>query len=115
MGKHGQLVMGPAGSGKSTYCQVINEHCEVSKRRVHVINLDPAAEDFPYPVAADIRELIRASDAADLLGLGPNGALLFCIDYLAQNVDWLTAILGDYEDDYIVLDCPGNREYYCAN
>ena len=27
MGKHAQLVIGPAGSGKSTFCRTIQEHC----------------------------------------------------------------------------------------
>jgi hypothetical protein len=58
MGKHAQLVIGPAGSGKSTYCDAIRKHCEDIKRTVHVINLDPAAEEFAYPVSIDIKELI---------------------------------------------------------
>lgn len=51
MGRYGQLVMGPAGAGKSTYCAAIERHCENAQRRVHVVNLDPAAEHFDYPVA----------------------------------------------------------------
>lgn len=51
----GQMVMGPAGTGKSTYCRVIQEHCQNVKRTVHVVNLDPAAEKFDYEVAFDIR------------------------------------------------------------
>lgn len=49
------MVMGPAGTGKSTYCKVIQEHCQNSRRSVHVVNLDPAAETFEYEVAFDIR------------------------------------------------------------
>lgn len=47
--------MGPAGTGKSTYCKVIQEHCQNTRRSVHVVNLDPAAETFEYDVAFDIR------------------------------------------------------------
>lgn len=36
MGRYGQLVMGPAGAGKSTYCSVIQRHCENTRRSVHV-------------------------------------------------------------------------------
>ena len=46
--RYGQIVMGPAGSGKSTYCSTLVKHAENCKRRVHVINLDPAAETFEY-------------------------------------------------------------------
>lgn len=49
------MVMGPAGTGKSTYCKVMQEHCQNSRRSVHVVNLDPAAEAFEYEVAFDIR------------------------------------------------------------
>jgi adenylate kinase family enzyme len=59
MVRYAQLVMGPAGSGKSTYCDYIVKHCEILHRSVRVINLDPAAEHFLYPVSADIRDLIQ--------------------------------------------------------
>lgn len=49
------MVMGPAGTGKSTYCKVMQEHCQNVRRSVHVVNLDPAAESFDYDVAFDIR------------------------------------------------------------
>lgn len=41
--------------------------------------------------------------------LGPNGALLFCIDYLIQNQEWLTKQLDEIvrQDDYVIFDCPG--------
>lgn len=54
MGKYGQLVMGPAGAGKSTYCTTMQKHCETTKRSAHVVNLDPAAEIFEYPVSIGI-------------------------------------------------------------
>ncbi|ESO84650.1 hypothetical protein LOTGIDRAFT_204706 [Lottia gigantea] len=114
MPRYGQLVIGPAGSGKSTYCSNIVKHCEVLRRTVHVVNLDPAAEHFDYPVLADIRELINVDDAMedDSLRFGPNGGLVFCMEYLAQNFDWLHEQLDDIEDDYILFDCPGQIELY---
>ena len=27
--------------------------------------------------------------------------------YLLQNMDWLDEELGDYDSDYIIIDCPG--------
>ena len=50
MGKHAQVVIGGAGAGKSTFCKTVAEWCSVSKRPVHVVNLDPAAESFGYNV-----------------------------------------------------------------
>ena len=27
--------------------------------------------------------------------------------YLLQNMDWLEEEVGEYEDDYLIIDCPG--------
>lgn len=46
------------------------------------------------------------------LHLGPNGGLVFCMEYLDQNLDWLDSALGDSEGDYVLFDCPGQIELY---
>ncbi|EED88133.1 ATP binding protein [Thalassiosira pseudonana CCMP1335] len=112
-----QLVTGPAGSGKSTYCHILQEHCLTlsprHRRRVHVINLDPAAEHFRYQVSLDIRDLISVDDVMDELQLGPNGSLVYCMEYLLENMDWLQDNLEEYdEDEYLIIDCPGQIELY---
>jgi len=116
--RYAQIVMGPAGSGKSTYCSTLVKHAEVSKRRVHVINLDPAAESFDYEPTVDIRELIGLSDAMDdeELKFGPNGGLVFCMEFLLENMDWFEEQVGGQDgamdDDYYLIDCPGQIELY---
>uniref|UniRef100_A0A6U3ZEP1 GPN-loop GTPase 3 n=2 Tax=Ditylum brightwellii TaxID=49249 RepID=A0A6U3ZEP1_9STRA len=112
-----QIVTGPAGSGKSTYCHAIQEHCrtlgKMRRRNVHVANLDPAAENFKYDVAFDIRDLISVDDVMEELGLGPNGSLIYCMEYLLENLDWLQDELDNFDDDeYLILDCPGQIELY---
>jgi len=32
--------------------------------------------------------------------------------YLLQNMDWLEEELGNFEDDYLIIDCPGQIELY---
>ena len=54
--RYAQLVMGPAGSGKSTYCSTLVSHAQDAKRTVNVVNLDPASEYFSYQPVADIRQ-----------------------------------------------------------
>uniref|UniRef100_L7M860 GPN-loop GTPase 3 n=1 Tax=Rhipicephalus pulchellus TaxID=72859 RepID=L7M860_RHIPC len=112
--RYAQLVMGPAGSGKSTYCSTIAKHCEAVGRTVHVVNLDPAAEYFDYNVAFDVRSLIQVDDVMEdeELAFGPNGALVFCFEYLSENVEWLEEQLGEDSDDYFIFDCPGQIELY---
>eukprot|EP00903_Cladosiphon_okamuranus_P015268 g14109.t1 len=113
MGRCCQMVMGPAGTGKSTYCKVMQEHSQNSRRTMHVVNLDPAAEAFEYEVAFDIRDLISLEDAMDELELGPNGGLVYCMEYLLDNMDWLKDELDKFDDDeYIIFDCPGQVELY---
>ncbi|KAF6153408.1 hypothetical protein GIB67_003598 [Kingdonia uniflora] len=109
-----QLVIGPAGSGKSTYCSSLQKHCETVGRNIHIVNLDPAAERFDYPVAMDIRELVSLEDVMDQFGLGPNGGLIWCMEHLEDNLDdWLGEELENYmEDDYLVFDCPGQIELF---
>ena len=113
MGKFAQFVMGPAGCGKSTYCARMLEHCTAMKRVVHLVNLDPAAEDpLCYNPSIDVRELVRADEVAEQLNFGPNGALMYAVQYLVDNIDWLLEKVGDYEDDYLIIDCPGQLELY---
>ena len=106
--------MGPAGSGKSTYCAMLAEHLKVIKRDCYVVNLDPAAEDFKYPISVDCRELIQLDDVMEdeELHLGPNGGLLYCMEYIINNLEWLQDNLSANDNDYFLFDCPGQIELY---
>ena len=115
MGRYAQLVCGPAGSGKSTYCSQVAEHCKAVKRQVHFANLDPAAEDFKYKVSLDIRELISVDDVQEELKLGPNGALVYAMEYFEEHLEeWFAEVFEDTfgDGDYLVFDCPGQIELY---
>ena len=47
------------------------------------------------------------------LQLGPNGALMYCMEYLLENLDWLQVELNEFDDDeYLLIDCPGQMELY---
>lgn len=52
-------------------------------------------------------------DVMEEMGFGPNGGLVYCMEYLAQNVNWLEELLTNYgDDDYFIFDCPGQIELY---
>ncbi|EMD41067.1 hypothetical protein CERSUDRAFT_149714 [Gelatoporia subvermispora B] len=110
--RYAVLVTGPAGAGKSTFCSSLMTHLHTAKRSAHLVNLDPAAESGEYEPAIDIRDLISLPDVMEELGYGPNGGLVYCFEYLLQNMDWLDEELGGYEDDYLIFDCPGQIELY---
>ncbi|CAG0888571.1 unnamed protein product [Darwinula stevensoni] len=98
----------------STYCSTLVTHGESIKRTIQVVNLDPAAENFSYSPLIDVRELIQVDDVMEdpELHFGPNGGLIFCLEYLLENQEWLQEALGEDEDDYILFDCPGQIELY---
>ncbi|KAI9193439.1 GPN-loop GTPase [Polychytrium aggregatum] len=104
--------MGPAGSGKSTYCSTMVGHCESLARVVHLVNLDPAAEKFTYEPTIDIRDLITLEDVVEELHYGPNGGLIYCLEFLINNMDWFEEELNNFDDDYLIIDCPGQIELY---
>lgn len=109
----GQLVIGPSGSGKSTYCSIIQKMAAALRRNVIVVNLDPAAEYLPYDCYISIQELITLDDAMKVTKLGPNGGLVYCLELLLQNIDWLEDKIGELlDEDYVLFDCPGQIELY---
>lgn len=106
------LVMGPAGAGKSTLCNALVKEMMSVGRRAHIVNLDPAANPKDYEFTVDIKDLVSLEDVMEELDLGPNGGLLYCFEFLLNNLDWLDEEIGDYEDEFLIFDCPGQIELY---
>lgn len=79
-------------------------------RPAHIVNLDPANAATPYTSAIALADLISVGDVMDELGLGPNGAMLYCMEYLEANLEWLETRLDALEHDYVVFDLPGQVE-----
>ena len=113
----GQVVVGPPGSGKSTYCNAVKEFLSSLGRRVLVVNLDPANDYLPYNADVDISELISLEDTLGKLKMGPNGGLLYCMEVLEKNIEWLHTKLtklcqNQNQDYYFLLDFPGQVELF---
>ena len=108
----GQLVIGPCGSGKSTYCRGMSELMRELKRSVCVVNLDPANDDIPYECDIDVRNLVNADVVSEELDLGPNASQIYSLDVLGSRLDWLESELGRFPGHYILFDCPGQFELY---
>lgn len=107
----GEIVCGSPGSGKSTYCYGKYQLFNAINRPIAVVNLDPANDTIPYPCAVNIFELITLKDVMNEYGLGPNGGMLYAMEYLEANFDWLEAKLKELGDDaYILFDLPGQVE-----
>lgn len=81
-------------------------------RKVAVINMDPANDVLPYQADVDIAELITLPDVMDNLHLGPNGGLVFTMEYIEKNIDWLQKKLEPLKEHYLLFDFPGQVELY---
>ena len=90
-----QLVIGPPGSGKSTYCDGMQQFLTALGRKCSVVNLDPANDHTSYTPALDVRDLVSLEEVMEAESLGPNGAVLYAIEELEENVEWLEAGLGE--------------------
>lgn len=102
------MMVGPAGSGKSTFCHALQDIASQQGRTLKVCNLDPAAEVFKYKCDIDIRDLISLDDVQEMENYGPNGGLVYCMEHLVENLDWLMDELAEFSDEcFVLFDCPG--------
>ncbi|KAL5639131.1 hypothetical protein ACGC1H_006599 [Rhizoctonia solani] len=110
----GEIIIGSPGSGKSTYAFGKQQLLAALQRPIAVVNLDPANDHVPYKCDIDIASLISLQDVMDEYGLGPNGGMLYCMEYLDANFDWLEEQLRTLNllngDSYVVFDIPGQVE-----
>lgn len=53
------IVLGMAGSGKTTFVQQLTSRLHARNKPPYVINLDPACREVPYPVNIDIRDTVN--------------------------------------------------------
>ena len=84
------LVIGMAGSGKSSLMQRINLEMIEKNKRAYYINLDPAttsANDLPFAANVDIRDTVQYKEVMKQYGLGPNGAILTSLNLFATRFD----------------------------
>ncbi|KAI7822483.1 hypothetical protein BX661DRAFT_187467 [Kickxella alabastrina] len=91
----GQIVIGPPGSGKTTYCNGMHH----TWTQNGCVNLDPANDCMTY-------ESHTLDDAMEAYQLGPNGGM---------NIQWLVDQLASHPDCYFIFDCPGQVELYTHN
>lgn len=76
------------------------------------MNLDPSNENFEYQTEIDIKNLIKVEDVMEHFNLGPNGGLIYCMEFLETNFDWLLNQIKSSKSNYFIFDCPGQVELY---
>ncbi|CAH0476622.1 unnamed protein product [Peronospora belbahrii] len=107
-----QIVLGPPGSGKTTYCNGMQQFLQANGRDVAIVNMDPANEQLPFIADINISEIICLETVMEEFDLGPNGGLVYCMEYIDMNFDWLETKLARLKDKYVLFDFPGQVELY---
>jgi len=67
----------------------MNQFLGALGRKSSVVNLDAANDRLSYPCALDILQLITLDDIMQHEGLGPNGGLMYALETLEANFEWL--------------------------
>lgn len=61
----------------------------------------------------DIKDLISLEDVMEELSLGPNGGLIYCFEFLLENLEFLSEALESLTEEYLIIfDMPGQIELY---
>lgn len=108
------LVIGMAGSGKTTLMHRINLSMNELGKKAYYMNLDPAVKTVPYAANIDIRDTVNYKEVMSQYGLGPNGAILTSLNLFATRFDQVIGLLERRADtlDYIFVDTPGQIEAF---
>ena len=84
MTRFGQIVIGPPGSGKTTYVAAMSELLRKLGRKVSIVNLDPANENMNYAADVDVSDLVQVQEVMDHMKLGPNGGLMYAMEFVRK-------------------------------
>ncbi|HDD34144.1 MAG TPA: GTPase [Thermofilaceae archaeon] len=107
------FVVGPAGSGKSTFVAAFADWLMGNEIPYVTVNLDPAAEYVPYVPDVDVREYVTARQVMEEYALGPNGAIIASVDLL---MNYLANLRDEIEESaaegYVLVDTPGQMEVF---
>ncbi|KAJ3035190.1 hypothetical protein HDV00_004259 [Rhizophlyctis rosea] len=108
------IVIGMAGSGKTTFMQRVNSYLHTIKKPVYVINLDPAVGQLPFGANIDIRDTVNYKEVMKQYNLGPNGGILTALNLFTTKFDQVLNLLDKRAStlDYVLLDTPGQIEIF---
>lgn len=82
------IVVGMAGSGKTTFISNFKNHLlENSQFNTFVSNLDPVVMSVPYSCDYDIRKDFNHKKIMKKYKLGPNGAIMTCLNLFCSKID----------------------------
>jgi len=103
-----------AGSGKTSLIYRMSKKFTGFKKRHYIINLDPASLVTPYSSNIDIRDTINYRKVMEEYGLGPNGAIITCLNLFVTRFHQIKTLLEIKKShvNYILIDTPGQIEIF---
>ena len=106
------IILGMAGSGKTTFVQRLTSHLHSRGSPPYVVNLDPACREVPYPANIDIRDTVNYKQVMKQYQLGPNGGIVTSLNLFATKFDQVLKLVGGKPNEFIILDTPGQIEVF---
>ncbi|EFX70417.1 hypothetical protein DAPPUDRAFT_217322 [Daphnia pulex] len=108
------IVLGMAGSGKTTFVQQLTGLLHMKKKAPYVINLDPACREVPYPVNIDIRDTVNYKEVMKQYSLGPNGGIVTSLNLFATKFDQVIKLIEKKSEntEIAIFDTPGQIEVF---
>lgn len=108
------IVVGMAGSGKTTFLHRLVCHTQAANLRGYVMNLDPAVMTLPFGANIDIRDTVKYKEVMKQFNLGPNGGILTSLNLFATKFDEVISVIERRADqlDYVLVDTPGQIEIF---
>jgi hypothetical protein len=108
------VVLGMAGSGKTTFVQQLTSILYKQPQPPYVINLDPACLEVPYPVNVDIRDTVKYKEVMKKYELGPNGGIITSLNLFSTRFDQVLGLLDKKRGvhKYVIFDTPGQIEVF---
>jgi len=100
------IIIGPAGSGKSTLVSSFSQFLKEKDYDTKAVNLDPASPPV-YDAFKDIREFVKTEEVMVKERLGINGALIRSMNISLKYIDKLIV-----KSDFTIYDTPGQMELF---
>ncbi|XP_052902586.1 GPN-loop GTPase 1 [Anopheles moucheti] len=108
------IVLGMAGSGKTTFVRKLAQHRHADGSLPYLINLDPACRETPYPVNIDIRDTVKYKEVMKRYNLGPNGGIVTALNLFSTKFGKVIELIEKANEthEYCVIDTPGQIEVF---
>ena len=111
------IIIGMAGSGKTTLMQRLNAHLHAEKTPYYMVNLDPAVLETPFGAHIDIRDTVNYREVMKQYALGPNGGILTALNLFATRFEQVLGLIGKRvagptPPKYVLFDTPGQIEIF---